>query len=172
MKISFVRSCYRYCLRFGRFCFWRALSWRVVAPARAAFARFVAVFCVVCVGSCACKIALPLFAQEKEQAGGAGLQSARSITGTRELEKGDKGFIAWRFQGFQSVRVVGDGMSAIRGARDMITILPSRTTDYKITALAQGGVRFDAIWRVVVLNADEADSLEKEENRLASLSTM
>ncbi len=85
------------------------------------------------------------------------------LTGSRELKSGDKGFIAWRFQGFESVKIVGDTLSVIRGARDMITIAPTKTTVYKITALGQKGNRLDTLWRVVVLTEAQADSIAKIE---------
>lgn len=86
------------------------------------------------------------------------------LTGSRELKSGDKGFIAWRFQGFESVKIVGDTLSVIRGARDMITIAPTKTTVYTITALGQKGKRLDTLWRVVVLTEAQADSLTQIES--------
>lgn len=86
------------------------------------------------------------------------------LTGSRELKSGDKGFIAWRFQGFESVKIVGDTLSVIRGARDMITIAPTKTTVYTITALGQKGKRLDTLWRVVVLTEAQADSLTQLES--------
>lgn len=85
------------------------------------------------------------------------------LTGSRELKSGDKGFIAWRFQGFESVKIVGDTLSVFRGARDMITIAPTKTTVYTITALGQKGKRLDTLWRVVVLTEAQADSVAKFE---------
>jgi outer membrane protein OmpA-like peptidoglycan-associated protein len=98
-------------------------------------------------------------------------QSDVLLTGSREITVGDKGFIAWRFPNFESVQVVGDTISAIRSARDMITIQPTRTTTYKLTALRLGGRRFDTVWRVVVLSQAQTDSLARLEASQQALST-
>jgi hypothetical protein len=94
------------------------------------------------------------------------------LTGSREIKIGDKGFIAWRFQGYESVQVVGDTVSVIRGARDMITIRPAKTTTYRLTALKQGGSRLDTVWRVVVLTQAQADSIAGNEEKSAGAKTM
>jgi hypothetical protein len=94
------------------------------------------------------------------------------LTGSREIKIGDKGFIAWRFQGYESVQVVGDTVSVIRGARDMITISPAKTTTYRLTALKQGGSRLDTVWRVVVLTQKQADSIAGNEEKSAGAKTM
>lgn len=93
------------------------------------------------------------------------------LTGSREVKVGDKGFIAWRFQGYESVKITGDTLNLIRGARDMITIAPTKTSVYNITALGQKGMRFDTVWRVVVLTEIESDSLSRLEAAQQSLTT-
>lgn len=94
------------------------------------------------------------------------------LTGSREIKIGDKGFIAWRFQGYESVQVVGDTVSVIRGVRDMITISPAKTTTYRLTALRQGGNRLDTVWRVVVLTQAQSDSIAGNEEKSAGAKTM
>ncbi len=94
------------------------------------------------------------------------------LTGSREIKIGDKGFIAWRFQDYESVQVVGDTVSVIRGARDMITISPAKTTTYRLTALKQGGSRLDTVWRVTVLTQAQSDSIAGNEEKSAGAKTM
>lgn len=99
-------------------------------------------------------------------------QPSALLTGSREIKIGDKGFIAWRFQGYESVQVVGDTISVIRGARDMITISPAKTTTYRLTALKLGGSRLDTVWRVVVLTQKQADSIAGNEEKSAGAQSM
>ncbi|MCU0426035.1 MAG: OmpA family protein [Candidatus Kapabacteria bacterium] len=99
-------------------------------------------------------------------------QQTNLLTGSKEIKQGDKGFIAWRFQDYETVQIVGDTLRVIRSARDMLTIQPGKTTTFTITALGKGKPRLDTLWRVRVLTLAEADSIAlAEANAYTSVST-